>query len=236
MPKALPTIVLVHGAWTDGSSWNRVIPILLDRGAPVVAVQLPLTGVEDDVVAATRAMADIERPIVLVGHSWGGMAVTGAGDNPMVSALVYVAAFAPDIGESGSSLIGAHPAPPALSTVVTNSAGFVYQTVRGFTDNVAPDLSAEDARVMASTQGPLAAAAFGQTARVAAWKNRPSWYVLSANDRVVSPSLQLALAKRMGAKLTTLQSGHMSLISHPGDVAKIILEAAAQVATASAAS
>jgi pimeloyl-ACP methyl ester carboxylesterase len=235
MSKAVPAIVLVHGAWTDGSSWNHVIPILLAEGLRVIAAQLPLTGVEDDVAATIRAMADIEGPIVLVGHSWGGMAVTGAGASPKISALVYVAAFAPDVGESGSSLIGAHPAPPALSTVVTNSAGFVYQTLQGFTDNVAPDLSVDDAKVMSATQGPLAAVAFGQTAKVAAWKNRPCWYVLSANDRVVSPSLQAALAKRIGAKLTTLQSGHMSLISHAVDVAKVILEAAAQAATASAA-
>jgi pimeloyl-ACP methyl ester carboxylesterase len=164
------TVILVHGAWADASSWGHVIPILLADGLPVVAAQLPLTSVEDDVAATNRAMADVTGPIVLVGHSWGGMAVTEAGVHPNVSALVYVAAFAPDVGESGSGLIGQHPAPPALSTIVTNSAGFVYQTAEGFMSNVAPDLPAQDAKVMAVTQGPLAAAAFGQAAKAAAWK------------------------------------------------------------------
>ena len=173
MPDAAATVVLVHGAWTDASCWDRVIPILLADGLSVVAAQLPLTSVDDDVAATTRAMADLKGPIVLVGHSWGGMAVTVAGDHPDVSALVYVAAFAPDVGESGSGLIADHPAPPGLSTVVTSSAGFVYQTVDGFINNVAPDPSEHDARVMTVTQGPLAATAFGQAVKSAAWKNKP---------------------------------------------------------------
>jgi pimeloyl-ACP methyl ester carboxylesterase len=229
MPKAAATIVLFHGAWTDGSSWNQVIPILQAAGLSVIAAQLPLSSIEEDVAATTRAMANVDGPIVLVGHSWGGMAVTEAGDRPKVLALVYVAAFAPDIGESGSRLIGAHPAPPALSTIVTNSAGYVYQTVAGFVNNVAPELPPPDAKVMTVTQGPLAAKAFEQAVKAAAWKKKPSWYVLSANDRVVSPSLQSTVAKRMDAKITTLQSGHMSLISHATEVSKVILEAAAQV-------
>jgi pimeloyl-ACP methyl ester carboxylesterase len=233
MPDAAVTVVLVHGAWTDASSWDRVIPILLADGLSVVAAQLPLTSVDDDVAATTRAMADSKGPIVLVGHSWGGMAVTVAGDHPDVAALVYVAAFAPDVGESGSGLIADHPAPPALSTVVTNSAGFVYQTVDGFINNVAPDLPEQDARVMTVTQGPLAATAFGQAAKAAAWKNKPCWYAMSANDRVVSPSLQSAVSKRMNAKVTTLQSGHMSLLSHANDVARVILEAAHAAAVSS---
>jgi pimeloyl-ACP methyl ester carboxylesterase len=231
MSNGAATVILVHGAWADASSWSQVIPILLADGLSVVAAQLPLTSVEDDVASTNRAMADVKGPIVLVGHSWGGMAVTESGVNPNVSGLVYVAAFAPDVGESGSSLIGEHPAPPALSTIVTNSAGFVYQTAEGFISNVAPDLPAQDAKVMAVTQGPLAAAAFGQAAKAAAWKGKPSWYVLSANDRVVSPSLQSALSERMGAKLTALQSGHMSLISHAREVAKVILEAVAKVSS-----
>jgi pimeloyl-ACP methyl ester carboxylesterase len=146
MSNGAATVILVHGAWADASSWSQVIPILLADGLSVVAAQLPLTSVEDDVAATNRAMADVKGPIVLVGHSWGGMAVTESGVNPNVSGLVYVAAFAPDVGESGSSLIGEHPAPPALSTIVTNSAGFVYQTAEGFISNVAPDLPAQDAK------------------------------------------------------------------------------------------
>jgi len=165
MVKSGATIVLVHGAWADGSSWNKVIPLLLAKNMQVIAVQLPLTSVEDDLVATNRIIADTEKPIVLVGHSRGGMAVTQAGNDPKVMALVYVSAFAPDVGGTGSSLIGAHPAPPALSTIVTDSAGFVYQTVDGMLKNISPDLPVEEARALAVTQGRLAGKAFGQTAR-----------------------------------------------------------------------
>jgi pimeloyl-ACP methyl ester carboxylesterase len=168
MVKSAATIVLVHGAWADGSSWNKVIPLLLAKNMRVIAVQLPLTSFEDDLAATNRIIADTDGPIVLVGHSWGGMAVTQAGNDPKVMALVYVSAFAPDVGETGSSLIGAHPTPPALSTIVTDSAGFVYQTVDGMLKNIAPDLPVEEARALAVTQGRLAGKAFGQAVAVAA--------------------------------------------------------------------
>jgi pimeloyl-ACP methyl ester carboxylesterase len=119
------TVVLVHGAWADGSSWSKVIPLLQAKDLPVIAVQIPLTSVEDDIAATSRIIADVEGPVILVGHSWGGVAITQAGNDPKVAALVYVSAFTPDVGETGSSLIGAHPAPPALSTVVTDKNGFV---------------------------------------------------------------------------------------------------------------
>jgi pimeloyl-ACP methyl ester carboxylesterase len=167
MAKAETTIVLVHGAWADGSSWSRVIPLLQAKGHRVIAVQIPLTSLEDDLAATKRIVADTAGPIVLVGHSWGGMAVTQAGDDPKVAALVYVSAFAPDAGESGGSLIGAHPTPPALSTVVSDSSGFVYQTTQGMIDNVAPDLPADEARVLASTQGRLAAR---RLSRLSQWR------------------------------------------------------------------
>jgi pimeloyl-ACP methyl ester carboxylesterase len=165
MAKSAATIVLVHGAWADGSSWNKVIPLLPDKNMRVIAVQLPLTSVEDDSAATSRIIADTAGPIVLVGHSWGGMAVTQAGNDPKVAALVYISAFAPDVGESGSSLIGAHPTPPALSTIVTDSAGFVYQTLEGMLTNIAPDVSVDDARTLAVAQGRLAGTAFGQSVR-----------------------------------------------------------------------
>jgi pimeloyl-ACP methyl ester carboxylesterase len=226
MTKAATTIVLVHGAWADGSSWNKVVALLQAKGLPVIAVQLPLTSIDDDLAVTKRMISTIDGPIVLVGHSWGGMAVTQAGDDPKVAALVYLSAFAPDIGESGSSLIGAHPAPPALSTVGTDSAGFTYQTVEGMVTNVAPDLPEADALILAVTQGRLAGVAFGQTATVAAWKTKPSWFVVTADDRVVSVELQRAEAERMGARVTVLHASHMSLLSQPDKVAAVIEEAA----------
>jgi len=226
MIKTAATIVLVHGAWADGSSWNKVIPLLQAKGLPVVAVQLPLTSIADDLAVTKRTISTIDGPIVLVGHSWGGVAVTQAGDDPKVAALVYLSAFAPDIGESGSGLIGAHPAPPALSTVVTDSAGFTFQTVEGMVSNVAPDLPEADARILAVTQGRLAGVAFGQTATVAAWKAKPSWFIVTADDRVVSVELQRAEAERMAAQVTVLHASHMSLLSQPDKVAAVIEEAA----------
>ncbi|HWN80062.1 MAG TPA: alpha/beta hydrolase [Bradyrhizobium sp.] len=230
MVKSAATIVLVHGAWADGSSWNKVIPLLLAKNMRIIAVQLPLTSVEDDLAATNRIIADTEGPIVLVGHSWGGMAVTQAGNDPKVMALVYVSAFAPDVGETGSSLIGAHPTPPALSTIVTDSTGFVYQTVDGMLKNIAPDLPVEEARALAVTQGRLAGKAFGQAVAVAAWKTKPCWFIVTTEDRVVSAELQTAEAKRMEAKITLIKSSHMSLLSHPGEVAAVIEDAAATVA------
>jgi pimeloyl-ACP methyl ester carboxylesterase len=158
------------------------------------------------------------------------MAITQAGDDPKVAALVYLSAFAPDLGESGSSLIGAHPAPPALSTVVTDSAGFTYQTVEGMVRNVAPDLPEADAQILAVTQGRLAGAAFGQTATAAAWKTKPSWFIVTVDDRVVSPDLQRAEAERMAARVTVLHASHMSLLSQPGKVSAVIEEAAEAIA------
>jgi len=230
MNKSNATIVLVHGAWADGSSWAKVIPLLQAKGFPVVAVQIPLTSLEDDAAATSRMIADLDGPIVLVGHSWGGISVTQTGADPKVAALVYVSAFTPDIGESGSSLIGAHPMPPALSTIVTDKSGFVYQTVDGFIRNIAPDIPEAEARVLAATQGRLAGAAFGQLATVAAWKTKPSWYVLTTGDRVVNAELQAFFAKRMGARTTRIDASHMSLLSHPEQVAAVIEDAVAAVA------
>ena len=227
MADTLPTIVLVHGAWADGSSWTKVIVALQAKGFAVVAVQIPLTSVDDDVAATRRIVDDAKGPVVLVGHSWGGVSVTAVGGDPKVAALVYLSAFAPDVGETGSSLIAAHPAPPALSTIVTDVSGFVYQTEAGMVQNLAPDLPAAEAKVLAVTQGRLAGAAFGQTVEAAAWKIKPSWYVITADDRVVSVELQTALAERMKAKITKIHASHMSLISQPGAVVAAIEAAAA---------
>ena len=232
MSKSAVTVILVHGAWADGSSWNKVIKVLQAAGLAVIAVQLPLTSVEDDAAATSRIIADTPGPIVLAGHSWGGIAVTQAGNDPKVVALVYVSGFAPDLGESGSALINAHPTPPALSTIVTDGAGFVYQTAEGMVTNVAPDIAEADARALAATQGRLAGKAFGQTVTMVAWKTKPTWFIVTSDDRVVSPELQSVEAKRMNAKTTVLRASHMALLSHPNEVAAVIEDAARQAAAA----
>ncbi|SHG59962.1 alpha/beta fold hydrolase [Bradyrhizobium erythrophlei] len=219
------TVVLVHGAWADASSWSKVIPLLLAKGMTVLAVQSPLTSLGDDVAATKRIIATAKGEVVLAGHSWGGTVITEAGADPKVSALVYISAFGNDAGESGSELIGKYPKPPALSAVQMDGAGFVTSTVEGFIENIAPDLPLEEARTLAVTQGPLAVKTFDESPSVAAWKTKPSWFVVSANDRTISPELEAAVAERMKAKTTVLQSSHMSLLSHPAEVAGVIEEA-----------
>ena len=222
--------MIVHGAWADGSSWNKVIPLLQAKNLQVIAVQIPLTGLEDDLTATTRIIADTEGPIVLVGHSWGGVAVTQAGTDPKVAALVYVSAFAPDIGESGSSLIAQHPAPPALSTIVTDSAGFVYSNSRRRSEQRRARHFHSRSADLGGNPAAACWKAFGQTVAQAAWKTKPTWFVVAPGDCVVKDELQQAEVKRMKAKTTVLQSSHMSLLSHPREVAAVIEDAAATVA------
>jgi pimeloyl-ACP methyl ester carboxylesterase len=228
-PATTVTVVLVHGAWADGSSWSKVIPLLQAKGIKMLIVQNPLTSLADDVAATQRVLDAVTGPVVLVGHSWGGVVITQAGNDPKVAALVYVSAFAPKEGQSGGDLIADYSKPPALSTVVDDGHGFVRQTEAGFVDNVAPDLPATDARVLAVVQGPLAASTFGDKPAVAAWRTRPTWFVVSANDRVINADMERAAAKQMNAKTTVLQSGHMSLLSHPREVAAVIEDAVATV-------
>jgi len=219
------TVVLVHGAWADGSSWSKVIPRLQAKEIAVLGVQNPLTSLADDVTATKRVIANAKGPVVLVGHSWAGSVITQAGDDPKVKALVYVAAFANSEGQSGGDLVGAYPKPPGLSTVVDDGQGFLRQSEKGVIENMAGDLPKAEARVLAVTQGPLAASTFGDKVTVAAWRTRPSWYVISTDDRAVSPAMQRDLAKKLNAKTTVLASSHMSILSHPAEVAAVIEDA-----------
>lgn len=227
-----PTVVLVHGAWADASSWSKVIPLLRAKGVTVMTVHNPLTSLADDVAATHRVLAAIKGPVVLVGHSWGGSVITEAGTDPKVKALVYVAAFANKEGQSGGDLVAAYPKPPALSTVWDDGQGFLRQTEAGILENFAPDIPKEDARTLFVTQGPLAASTFGDKVSVPAWRRTPSWYIVSANDRVISPQLERDVAAEIGAKTTVLNSGHLSLLSHPKEVAAVIEEAVATAAAA----
>ncbi len=219
------TVVLVHGAWADGSSWSKVIPLLQAKGVNVLSVQNPLTSLADDVAAAKRAIAYVKGPVVLVGHSWGGSVITQAGDDPKVKALVYVAAFANSEGQSGGDLIGAYPKQPVLDEVIADGQGFLYLSEKGVAEDVGQDLPKAEAKVLAATQGALGAGAFGDKVTTAAWKTRPSWYVVSADDRALSPALQRDLAKKLNAKTTVLSSSHYSILSHPKEIAAVIEDA-----------
>lgn len=220
------SVVLVHGAWADGSSWARVIPILQSGGFDVAAVQLPLSSLADDVSVVKRAIALASGNVVLAGHSYGGAVITEAGADPKVTALVYVAAIAPDVGESMAALFSSVPPTPILKHVAAGADGFMRLTAEGVESALAQDIPAAEARVVFAVQGPFAAENFGAAISTAAWKDKPSRYVLSSEDRSLSPALQEKMAARMRAKVTSLPSGHLSLLSRPKEVAAEIIAAA----------
>jgi pimeloyl-ACP methyl ester carboxylesterase len=223
------TVVMVHGAFADGSSWNKVIPLLQAKGLKAVAVQNPLTSLEDD-VAATRRILDAQTgPVVLVGHSWAGSVITQAGDHEKVKALVYVASFAPALGETSVDAIKAHPTPSGVAHFITSPDGYLTLPPEAIASEFAQDVSAAEAKLIAATQGPVRAANFEQKLTVAAWTNKPSWYIVAAQDRMIHPDAQRALAKRINATTTVLQTSHVPMSSNPEAVVKVI-EAAARAA------
>jgi pimeloyl-ACP methyl ester carboxylesterase len=223
----IKNVVLVHGAWADGSSWSKVIPLLEAEDLRVTAVQLPLTALADDVAAVKRAIALQDEPLVLVGHSYGGAVITESGNDPKVAALVYVAAFAPDAGESMGSLLASVPQSPLLAEAKPDESGFVKLTPKGVSEDFAQDLSAIEKRLLIATQGPLAGQSFGATITNPAWKGRSSWFVLATEDRSIPPALQKTMSTKIGAKTTQVASSHVAMLSHPDLVARIILEATA---------
>ncbi|MDR9750235.1 alpha/beta hydrolase [Pseudomonas sp. SZMC_28357] len=225
-PLADTTVVLVHGAYADGSSWNKVIPLLRAQGLKVVAVQNPLTSLADDVAAAQRVIDDQTGPVILVGHSWGGSVITQAGTSAKVKALVYVAALAPSAGQSTVQSTEGYPTPPGIKTVFADKSGYLYLPEASVGVNFAQDLPAEDTKLMAVTQGPIRAAAFDDKITVTAWKDKPNYYVVAAQDRMIDPPLQQAFAKKLNAQTTVLQTSHVPMLSQPGKVADVIIAAA----------
>jgi pimeloyl-ACP methyl ester carboxylesterase len=222
-----PSVVIVHGAFADGSDWAKVIPLLQAKGVKVTAVQNPLTSLADDVAATRRAIDKQPGKVVLVGHSWGGTVISEAGDNDKVAGLVYVAAFAPDAGQATGDLGKDLPPPPGIAKLVVDKAGFASLPPEALKADFAQDVPAAHAAVMAATQGPIALKAFGEKTSVAAWKNRPSWYIVSKNDRMIQPELERAFAKKLGARTTELPTSHVPQQSRPAEVAKVILDAVA---------
>ena len=220
-----PSVVIVHGAFADGSDWAKVIPLLQAKGVRVTAVQNPLTSLDDDVAATKRAIDAAPGKVVLVGHSWGGTVITQAGANDKVASLVYIAAFAPDVGQAVGDLGNAYPAPLGLSHLQADAAGFLRLSDEGMSQHFAQDLPAAQTAVMAATQGPIAAKAFGEKVSIAAWKTKPSWYLVAANDHMIQPALQRDFAKAIGAHVSEVKSSHVPQQSAPAQVAATILDA-----------
>ena len=189
-------IVNVHGAWADGSSWSKVIPLLQAKGLHVVAVQNPLTSLADDVAATKRAIASQDGPVLLVGHSYGGAVITEAGDGPKVVGLLYVAAFAPSDGESVASVSKPFPPAPLGGEVRADAEGFLTVTPKGIAEDFAQDLPDKEKQVLTATQGSTAAAVFDATITTAAWKTKPSWCVIATNDRAFLRSLRRPKRRR----------------------------------------
>jgi pimeloyl-ACP methyl ester carboxylesterase len=218
-------VVLVHGAYADGSSWAEVIPRLQAAGLRVSAVQNPLTSLADDVAATRRMLALQDGPTVLVGHSWGGTVITEAGTDPKVAALVYVAAHAPDAGEDYAAVGARFPTTPVRAGVL-KAGGYARLSEQAFLRDFAADLPRDKARVLYATQGEIAEKLFAARTTQAAWRSKPSWYAVSSQDRVIDPGLERFLAKRMKAKTIELPASHVAMLSHPEEVARLILEAA----------
>jgi pimeloyl-ACP methyl ester carboxylesterase len=226
-PQAVKTVVLVHGAWADGSSWNKVIPLLEARGLHVVSVQHPLTSIAADVAATNRIIDAQDGPVLLVGHSYGGAVITEAGLNPKVAGLVYVAAFAPDAGESVGAVSAPYGDTPAIAEIRPLKDGFLVLTPKGVAEDFAQDLPAAEQKLLVATQGPTQGAILGTPLTAAAWRVKPSWAVIASNDRTIAPQQEIDGAKRMGAKTLTLASSHVAMLAKPKEVAAFIAEAAA---------
>ncbi|WP_339027726.1 alpha/beta hydrolase [Leclercia pneumoniae] len=220
------TVVLVHGAFADGSSWNSVINKLHNQHTEVIAVQLPLTSLKDDVAATQRAIARAHGDVVLVGHSWGGTVISEAGNDARVKALVYVAAFAPDSGQSTADLAGSYPAPPGSAGIAKTADGYLYLPAKSVSEDFTPDIKAGEQNALTATQGPIRADAFAEKVTHAAWHDKPSWYVVSKNDRMINPDLERAMAKAIHAKTTEVAASHVSMVSHPEEIARTIEQAA----------
>lgn len=217
-------VALVHGFYADGSSWSEVIPRLQAAGLHVTSVQNPLTSLTDDVAAVQRVLALQDGPSVLVGHSYAGTVISQAGIDPKVAALVYVSARAPDAGEDYPALTARFAAAPASKGVV-KAGGFIQLSEESFLLDFASDIPTDKARVLYAVQGRVADTLGATRTTEAAWHGKPTWYAISTRDRTTDPDLQRFLAKRMGAHTIELASSHLAMISHPADIAKLIIEA-----------
>jgi pimeloyl-ACP methyl ester carboxylesterase len=230
-----PNIVLVHGAWADGSSWSGVIERLQAAGYHVTAPQFPMTSLADD-VARLRHVLDLQDgPTVVAGHSYGGQIMTALGtDAPNAVALVYVAAFGLDEGETLGELLGQGPTPPALAHSVTDKQGFVWLSEDDFVQHFAADLDPVRAKVMYAVQQPLAGSTFNDVMGVPAWKSLPTWFLVATEDQAIPPDGERLFASRMGASTIEVPSSHVAMVSHPDEAARLVSTAAEASATPAA--
>jgi pimeloyl-ACP methyl ester carboxylesterase len=218
-------IVLVHGTYVDGSSWSKVIPILQNAGHKVIAVQLPLHSLADDIATVKRAIDLVGGPVILVGHSYGGFVITNtAYNNPNVKGLVYIAAFAPNADQSLSNFVDVTKLPKGF--LVFDSGGFIYLNPEMFPQAFAQDIDVAQAKVMAAAQKPYNQSILAEKSGPPAWKQLPSWYQISENDHAIPPDAERMFAKQINATTISLRSSHASPLSHPNEVAQLILNAA----------
>jgi len=225
----MKNVVLVHGGFVDGSGWEGVYRILKKDGYNVSIVQNPTLSLEDDVAVTKRILAAQDSPAILVGHSYGGAVITEAGTHPKVAGLVYVSAFAPDQGESVNSLI-ANPAPGApVPPILPPQEGFLFLDKAKFPASFAGDVDVEKAAFMADSQVPWGVNALGGKISKPAWKSKPSWYLVTTEDRMIPPDAQRFMSKRAGAKVTEVKASHSVYVSQPGAVAGLIEQAAKSI-------
>jgi len=226
-------VVLVHGAFSDGSSWAKVIPLLEAKGLHVTAVQNPLSSLADDVAATRRAIAKQDGPVILVGHSWAGMVISEAGNDPKVAGLVYIAAIVPDEGQAASDVLKPYAPGPGLAEAKPDASGFLLLTRKGIDEDFVPDLRPAERDNIYAIQGAWNSACLADKVSVPAWTIKPSWFIVAANDRMLPPEYEKAVAEHIHARTTTLAAGHVPMLSKPKQVAAVIIEAANTPFTAS---
>jgi len=226
------TVVMVHGAFADGSAWNKVIPLLQDEGLQTIAVQLPMTSLADDVAFTQRAIDNAEGDVVLVGHSWGGVVITEAGADEKVDSLVYLSAFAPlasehihDILDDAHKVRGV-PTVDGFKTPIVDEHKFIRLLEETILEYFAPDVSDAEGRLIAAGQGRLHADALDQAPSVQAWDGKPSWYIVASDDQMIAPAVQREQAARINAQTSEIAASHVGMLSQPEEVADIILKAA----------
>ena len=222
-----PTILLVHGFWGNSLHWQHIIPLLVKKNYQVKAVEIPLTSLADDVERTNKMINQIEGPVLLVGHSYGGAVITEAGNNEKVVGLVYIAAFAPDSKESPGFITQQHP-PEAVANLFPDSDGYLWIKEEKYHESFCQDLDPSESIAMAIAQKAPLASTFGDAISIAAWKTKPSWYQISSSDRMISPENQRKMAQRISAKeVIELDASHASLASRPEEISSFILKAVA---------